>query len=48
MPIAIRVVSQDQFQTWYAAARDDLTGANRALMAAIGNGKDEDKVAAAE
>jgi len=48
MPIAIRVVSQDQYQTWYAAARQDLTGANRALMASIGSGKDEDKVAAAE
>ncbi|WP_011580084.1 MULTISPECIES: cytochrome c oxidase subunit II [Chelativorans] len=46
MPIAIRVVSQEQYQTWYAAAQQDLTGANRALMAAIENGKD--KIAAAQ
>src|SRR5690606_5365651 len=47
MPIAIRVVSQEQFQTWYAAAKDDLNAANRALLAAIGD-KGERKVAAAE
>ena len=47
MPIAIRIVSQEQFQTWYAAARQDLAGANRALMAAIENGKNENKVASA-
>ena len=35
MPIAIRVVSQDQYDGWYAAAGSDLTGANKALMAAI-------------
>lgn len=46
MPIAIRVVSQEQFQNWYAAAQDDLAGANRALMAALDRG--EEKVAAAE
>jgi cytochrome c oxidase subunit II len=45
MPIAIRVVSQEQFQTWYTAAAQDLEGANRALMAAIENGKSEEKVA---
>ncbi|WEX07830.1 cytochrome c oxidase subunit II [Chelativorans sp. AA-79] len=48
MPIAIRVVSQEQFQTWYAAAHEDLAGANRALMASIDSGKEEDKIAAAE
>ena len=47
MPIAIRVVSQDQFQNWYAAAQDDLQGANRALMAAIEDGKNGNKVASA-
>ena len=46
MPIAIRVVSQEQFQNWYAAAQDDLAGANRALMAALDRGEEE--VAAAE
>ncbi len=35
MPIAIRVVAKDQYNTWVAAARDDLTGANKALMAAV-------------
>lgn len=35
MPIAIRVVSQDQFDAWRTAAAADLTGANRTLMAAI-------------
>ena len=36
MPIAVRVVSQEQYDTWYAAASGgDLDGANRALMARI-------------
>ncbi|QPC87016.1 cytochrome c oxidase subunit II [Mesorhizobium sp. NBSH29] len=35
MPIAIRVVSEDQYNTWFAAAKADLSGANRALMAAV-------------
>jgi len=35
MPIAIRVVSDEQYQTWLAAARTDLGGANKALMAAV-------------
>jgi len=35
MPIAVRVVSAEQYQTWLAAAATDLSGANRALMAAI-------------
>ena len=35
MPIAIRVVSDAQYTTWLAAARTDLTGANKALMAAV-------------
>jgi len=35
MPIAIRVVSEDQYNTWLAAARSDLSGANKALMAAV-------------
>ena len=39
MPIAVRVVSQDQYDTWLAAARNDLQGANKALMASIEAGK---------
>jgi len=40
MPIAIRVVSQQQYDTWLAAAKTDLGGANKALMAAVdGAGK---------
>ncbi|WP_201026320.1 cytochrome c oxidase subunit II [Paramesorhizobium deserti] len=35
MPIAVRVVSQDQYDTWLAAARTDLQGANKALMASV-------------
>ena len=35
MPIAIRVVSEDQYNAWYAAAADDLPGAYQNLMAAI-------------
>lgn len=35
MPIAIRVVSDEQYNTWLTAAKTDLPGANKALMAAI-------------
>jgi len=35
MPIAIRVVSDEQYNTWLTAARTDLTGANKALMAEV-------------
>jgi cytochrome c oxidase subunit II len=35
MPIAIRVVSDDQYKTWLTAAKTDVGGANKALMAAI-------------
>jgi len=34
MPIAIRVVSQAQYEAWLKKAGDDLEGANRELMAA--------------
>jgi cytochrome c oxidase subunit 2 len=44
MPIAIRVVSQTQYDTWLAAAKTDLTGANKALMAQVDS---SNKVAAA-
>jgi cytochrome c oxidase subunit 2 len=35
MPIAIRVVAPSQYESWLAAARNDLGAANRALMAAV-------------
>ncbi len=35
MPIAIRVVSEEQYTAWRATAANDLGGANKALMAAI-------------
>lgn len=35
MPIAIRVVAQDKFDAWLAAAADDVEAANRNLVAAI-------------
>jgi cytochrome c oxidase subunit II len=35
MPIAIRVVSQQQYDNWYSQASADLPGANKALMAAV-------------
>jgi cytochrome c oxidase subunit II len=34
MPIAIRVVSKAKYDAWYAAAKTDLPGANKTLMAA--------------
>jgi cytochrome c oxidase subunit 2 len=44
MPIAIRVVSDQQYSTWLAAAKTDLDGANKALMAEVDG---TNKVAAA-
>lgn len=35
MPIAIRVVNDAQYNTWLAAAKTDLPGANKALMAEV-------------
>ncbi len=35
MPIAVRVVSKEQFRAWLAAAPDDLADANRQLTASI-------------
>ncbi|WOC15329.1 cytochrome c oxidase subunit II [Pseudochrobactrum sp. MP213Fo] len=37
MPIAVRVVSQERYDTWLAAARTDIDGANKTLMAEIAN-----------
>ena len=42
MPIAIRVVSEDKYKAWLAAAATDLTGANKALMAAVDGPKTVD------
>ena len=46
MPIAVRVVSQDQYNSWLAAAGSDLKGANKALQAATEVNSNQ-KVAAA-
>ncbi len=35
MPIAIRVVSDEQYESWLTAAKADLQGANKALMAEV-------------
>ena len=35
MPIAVRAVSAEMFETWVAAAQDDLEAANQALAAAL-------------
>ena len=39
MPLAIRVVSDAQYTTWLAAAKTDLPGANKALVAAVDGAK---------
>ncbi len=39
MPIAVRVVSDAQYNSWLTAARTDLNSANKALMAAIDSGR---------
>ena len=46
MPIAVRVVSRDLYDTWLAAAATDLPGANKALQAAVSGGA-KDKGASA-
>lgn len=46
MPIAIRVVSDEQFTAWKAAAVDDIESANKALMAAVGDADASLKMAA--
>jgi cytochrome c oxidase subunit 2 len=37
MPIAIRVVSEDKYTAWLAAAANDLPGAYKALLASADN-----------
>ena len=46
MPIAVRVVSQEQFDAWLTAAADDVEAANRNLVAAIETGAKSVDVAA--
>ena len=48
MPIAIRVVSQAQYDTWLASAGDDIESANKALMASVVTGKKAVQLAASE
>ena len=45
MPIAIRVVSQEQYDSWHTEAQANLEDANRSLAAAIENAKGGDTVA---
>jgi cytochrome c oxidase subunit 2 len=47
MPIAIRVVTQEQYDNWYKAALNDLPAANKALMAEVDHNK-KTNVAAAD
>lgn len=44
MPIAVRVVSKDQYESWLSAAKSDIGAANKALIATIDS---KNKVAAA-
>lgn len=46
MPIAIRVVSEDQYKTWLQEAANDVGAANKALMASVENESGDVKVAA--
>ncbi|MGI9365716.1 MAG: cytochrome c oxidase subunit II [Rhizobiaceae bacterium] len=39
MPLAIRVVSQDDFEVWKDMAGDDVDAANKALMASLENNR---------
>jgi cytochrome c oxidase subunit 2 len=48
MPIAIRVVSQGQFDAWAALARDDLAGANYMLAQMIRDDVDSTELASNE
>lgn len=45
MPIAVRVVSQEQYDAWRAGALDDLDTANRQLMASIAEQNEKVRVA---
>lgn len=45
MPIAVRVVSQEQYDAWRTGAIDDLDAANQQLMASIKQDNDKVRVA---
>ena len=45
MPVAVRVVSQEQFDAWKAKAAGDLEGANKALMAEVESARNGVKLA---
>lgn len=45
MPIAVRVVTQEQFDNWVKAAQDDVDEANKQLSAALKNQRGAIKVA---
>ena len=40
MPLAIRVVSQDKYDAWLAAAAEDVETANKALLASLDHKSD--------
>ncbi|MEM6461488.1 MAG: cytochrome c oxidase subunit II [Pseudomonadota bacterium] len=46
MPLAVRVVSVEQYGAWLAAAADDVIGANQQLMASIQEQKEAIELAA--
>lgn len=46
MPIAIRVVTREQYDDWLTAAADDIDVANEALMASVETGKKAVQLAA--
>lgn len=48
MPIAVRVVSQAKYDTWLAAAADDIEDANKALMASVEAGETKVQLAASQ
>ena len=45
MPLAVRVVSEDQYNAWVASAGDDLEAANENLMASIAEENKKTQVA---
>lgn len=48
MPIGVRVVSEEQYESWKAAAADDLGAANKALMATLEDQRKQKVVARLE
>lgn len=48
MPVAIRVVTEEQYKTWLTAAAGNLGAANKALMAAVDGKKSVDVASSAQ